>query len=150
MSLIIPLTFLLFIISFASVGIYCFILLFYKDAPFFQCNLEHDGSITVQIFHSFDFSDNAIFKERGNISIPSLRIGQANVQQNSLSLDDKKKLRVHFLLFTSLTVSHVIVIDYVTAFIIYWKYSLSLLHIGRVHITKFLKVVICTRIHYIM
>lgn len=61
--------------------------------------MEHDGSVTIKILHTFDFSEHPVFKERGNITIQSLRVGQATVQQNALTFDDKKKLRVYFGIF---------------------------------------------------
>lgn len=59
-------------------------------------NLEHDGSVSIRILHTFDVSENPVFKDRGNITIQSLRVGQATIQQNALTFDDKKKLRVCF------------------------------------------------------
>ncbi|XP_017001900.2 ER membrane protein complex subunit 10 [Drosophila takahashii] len=55
--------------------------------------LEHDSWITVELLHSLANSDS--FSFRGNVTIPSLNSGLANVEQPALSnaeLDMLKKL----------------------------------------------------------
>lgn len=62
----------------------------------FQNNLEYDGSVGIKVLHSFKFSTILNFKERGNITIQSLRLGQAQVQQNTLTSEDKQELKVTY------------------------------------------------------
>ncbi|XP_044259064.1 ER membrane protein complex subunit 10 [Tribolium madens] len=56
-------------------------------------NLEHDGWANIKLEHSLVALENPIFTERGNISIQSLRLGQAIVKQNPLTEEEKIHLR---------------------------------------------------------
>ncbi|XP_057672680.1 ER membrane protein complex subunit 10 isoform X2 [Diorhabda carinulata] len=56
-------------------------------------NLEHDGSVVIRLQHSLFFENSPIWTERGNITIQSLRLGQATVDQKALSIEEQKSLR---------------------------------------------------------
>ncbi|CAH1155135.1 unnamed protein product [Phaedon cochleariae] len=56
-------------------------------------NLEHDGSATIRLQHSLTLDRNQQWVERGNISIYSLRLGQAVVKQNPLTPQEQKQLQ---------------------------------------------------------
>ncbi|XP_072383996.1 ER membrane protein complex subunit 10 [Diabrotica undecimpunctata] len=55
--------------------------------------LEHDGSVTIRLQHSLTFQNPPVWTERGNITIVSLRLGQATVDQKPLLTEEKKLLR---------------------------------------------------------
>ncbi|XP_017777792.1 PREDICTED: ER membrane protein complex subunit 10 [Nicrophorus vespilloides] len=54
--------------------------------------VEYDGMVQVKLEHGLDGTANTKFTERGNISIPSLRIGTALAQQ-TLSNEDRLKIQ---------------------------------------------------------
>lgn len=58
----------------------------------FQCNLEYDGFATIKLQHALE-GPNSQFTERGNITIQSLRLGQAVVNQKPLTEAEKAKVR---------------------------------------------------------
>lgn len=60
---------------------------------YLQSNLEHDSSVRIRLQHALTL-DNRQFTDRGNITIQSLRLGQATIDQKPLSPDDQKLLRV--------------------------------------------------------
>ncbi|KAJ3665039.1 hypothetical protein Zmor_000555 [Zophobas morio] len=56
-------------------------------------NLEHDGWVNIKLEHCLLPSDSPIFTDRGNITIQSLRLGQAIVNQNSLTQEERVQLK---------------------------------------------------------
>ncbi|EEZ98312.1 ER membrane protein complex subunit 10 [Tribolium castaneum] len=56
-------------------------------------NLEHDGWANIKLEHCLVPSASPVFTERGNITIQSLRLGQAIVKQNPLTEQEKNQLR---------------------------------------------------------
>ncbi|XP_023029408.1 ER membrane protein complex subunit 10 [Leptinotarsa decemlineata] len=69
----------------------CFLFIYFTVAR--TSNLEHDGSAFIKLQHSLIFDINPVWTERGNISIQSLRLGQAIVNQKPLTLEVQKKLQ---------------------------------------------------------
>jgi uncharacterized protein YuzE len=59
----------------------------------FASNLEHDGWVNIKLEHCLVPSENPTFTERGNITIQSLRLGQAVVNQNPLTEEERILLR---------------------------------------------------------
>ncbi|XP_060524959.1 ER membrane protein complex subunit 10 [Cylas formicarius] len=57
-------------------------------------SLEYDGSVIIKLQHSLQGGSHSSFTERGNISIHSLRLGQAIVRQIPLTAEDKQKLQI--------------------------------------------------------
>lgn len=58
-----------------------------------QCNLEYDGFATIKLQHDLDGGPNPHFTERGNITITSLRSGQANLIDKPLTDSERAKLK---------------------------------------------------------
>ncbi|KAG5870872.1 hypothetical protein JTB14_015247 [Gonioctena quinquepunctata] len=56
-------------------------------------SLEHDGSASIRLQHSLTFDKNPVWSERGNITIQSLRLGQAIVNQKTLTIEEQRQLR---------------------------------------------------------
>lgn len=55
--------------------------------------MEHDGWVNIKLEHSLGGLHKPSFTERGNITIQSLRLGQAIINQNPLSQEEKIQLR---------------------------------------------------------
>lgn len=55
--------------------------------------MEHDGWVNIKLEHCLVPSENPTFTERGNITIQSLRLGQAVVNQNPLTEEERILLR---------------------------------------------------------
>ncbi|KAJ8919178.1 hypothetical protein NQ315_012164 [Exocentrus adspersus] len=58
-----------------------------------KSNLEHDTSVRIRLQHALKFSDNPHFTDRSNVTIQSLRLGQASIDQKPLTLEEKSQLR---------------------------------------------------------
>lgn len=56
-------------------------------------NLEYDGSVFIRLEHAINGGPKPIYMERGNVTIHSLRIGQALVNQKLLTTDDRKAIQ---------------------------------------------------------
>lgn len=59
-----------------------------------QPYLESDGWLNIELHHALDRHNPDKFTFRGNVSIPSLNIGIANVLQEPLNSEDREKLKV--------------------------------------------------------
>lgn len=59
----------------------------------FQCNLEYDGFATIKLQHALEGGPNPQFTDRGNITITSLRLGQAHVNDKPLTDAERTKLK---------------------------------------------------------
>lgn len=60
--------------------------------PYILKNIEYDGIVQIKLEHGLDGTANPKFTERGNISIPSLRLGTSMVHQK-ISDEDRVKIR---------------------------------------------------------
>jgi hypothetical protein len=62
--------------------------------------VEYDGQLSINLQHSFDQVKEPQFFDRGTVNIQSIRTGAVTLQQASLSVEDKHKLKVsnvHFI-----------------------------------------------------
>ncbi|KAK9880514.1 hypothetical protein WA026_011753 [Henosepilachna vigintioctopunctata] len=62
----------------------------------YSSSLEYDGSLEIKLEHALiqdSSGGHPVFRERGNISVQSIRIGQTILNQNPLSKDDSLLLR---------------------------------------------------------
>ena len=55
-------------------------------------NLDYDGWLTVQLFHSLDLKNPEVFTNRGNISVTSINTSQLKISQRSLNEEEKLSL----------------------------------------------------------
>lgn len=60
----------------------------------FQNDVEYDGILSLKLQHALDDLPDPEFTDRGAINIQSIRTGSAALQQISLPIPDRKKLKV--------------------------------------------------------
>ncbi|CAH1988549.1 unnamed protein product [Acanthoscelides obtectus] len=60
----------------------------------YSSNIEYDGSVTIRLQHALVASEDPVFTDRGNVTVHSLRLGQATINQRPLSPDEQLQLRV--------------------------------------------------------
>ncbi|XP_050297001.1 ER membrane protein complex subunit 10 [Anthonomus grandis grandis] len=72
------------------VGLFC--VLFPRHI--LSSSLEHDGSVSIRLLHALNRESEPIFTDRGNITIHSLRVGQAIVDQKPLPEEEKLKIQI--------------------------------------------------------
>ncbi|CAH1988548.1 unnamed protein product [Acanthoscelides obtectus] len=59
----------------------------------YSSNIEYDGSVTIRLQHALVASEDPVFTDRGNVTVHSLRLGQATINQRPLSPDEQLQLR---------------------------------------------------------
>lgn len=59
-----------------------------------QAYLEYDSWLNLELYHAMDPRSSEKFTFRGNITIPSLAVGSANIDQEPLKTEDKNNLIV--------------------------------------------------------
>ncbi|VEN39697.1 unnamed protein product [Callosobruchus maculatus] len=76
--------------------IYClsaFLVLLLSVQKSYSGNIEYDGSVTIRLQHALVALEDPTFTERGNVTIQSLRLGQATINQKPLSSEEQLQLR---------------------------------------------------------
>nr|CAI5847567.1 unnamed protein product [Callosobruchus analis] len=71
-----------------------FLVLLLSVQKSYSGNIEYDGSVTIRLQHALVASEDPTFTERGNVTIQSLRLGQATINQKSLTPEEQLQLRV--------------------------------------------------------
>lgn len=55
--------------------------------------MEYDGFATIKLQHALEGGPNPQFTDRGNVTITSLRLGQANINEKPLTDAERTKLK---------------------------------------------------------